>query len=326
MNSVKDKDIAIDILKFIAAIIITNSHMDILYGKYSFMATGGAIGDTLFFFCSGYTLLLGRGGNFFNWYKRRINRIYPTVFSWMLVCCIVWNYQFTLLDVILHGGGWFIECIMIYYAILWIIKRYAIQHLNMVFLVSAIIIFIRYVFFINNSECEGIYGATTFKYWIFFLSMLSGAILGVKKRGAFSVGNIYVNAFLLFVSISLFYILCFFGKSNIVLSYLQFFTIFALISSAYYLYKFCCTDIVKKLYNHSIYGFAIKSIGGLCLEIYLVQYALLTDNFNNIFPLNLPIMFLVIILAAYILKILSNVWKQTFMDCDYDIRKIIKIY
>ena len=55
----KERDISIDILKFIAAIVITNSHMELLYGKYSLLATGGAIGDVLFFFSSGFTLFLG---------------------------------------------------------------------------------------------------------------------------------------------------------------------------------------------------------------------------------------------------------------------------
>lgn len=43
----KQRDISIDILKFIAALIITNSHMELLYGKYGALATGGAIGDVL---------------------------------------------------------------------------------------------------------------------------------------------------------------------------------------------------------------------------------------------------------------------------------------
>ena len=44
----KTRDISIDILKCIAAIVITNSHMELLYGKYNALATGGAIGDVLF--------------------------------------------------------------------------------------------------------------------------------------------------------------------------------------------------------------------------------------------------------------------------------------
>ena len=51
-----------DIMKCLAVLLVMNSHMDLLYGKYSALATGGAIGDVLFFFASGYTILLGRGG------------------------------------------------------------------------------------------------------------------------------------------------------------------------------------------------------------------------------------------------------------------------
>lgn len=47
------RNVSIDILKCLAAIIITNSHMDILYPCCKALATGGAIGDALFFFCSG---------------------------------------------------------------------------------------------------------------------------------------------------------------------------------------------------------------------------------------------------------------------------------
>lgn len=68
----KSHNISIDILKFFAALLITNSHMELLYGKYSMLATGGSIGDVLFFFASGFTLFLGRMGRFDNWYKRRI--------------------------------------------------------------------------------------------------------------------------------------------------------------------------------------------------------------------------------------------------------------
>lgn len=37
----KQRDIGIDILKFFAVLLITNSHMELLYGKYSMLATGG---------------------------------------------------------------------------------------------------------------------------------------------------------------------------------------------------------------------------------------------------------------------------------------------
>jgi peptidoglycan/LPS O-acetylase OafA/YrhL len=114
----RQRDISIDILKFFAVLLITNSHMESLYGKYSALATGGAIGDVLFFFCSGFILFLGRERRFDNYYKRRINRIYPTVFMWALMAATIFHRHSDMLDVVLNGGGWFVSCIMIYYAVL----------------------------------------------------------------------------------------------------------------------------------------------------------------------------------------------------------------
>lgn len=101
----KQRDISIDILKFFAALIITNSHMGLLYGKFSMLATGGAIGDVLFFFASGFTLFMGRMDRFDNWYKRRVNRIYPTIFSWAILATFVFGYQNDMKYTVIHGGG-----------------------------------------------------------------------------------------------------------------------------------------------------------------------------------------------------------------------------
>lgn len=85
----KEKNLSIELLKFFAVMLVFNSHMDALYGKYSFLATGGAIGDTLFFFASGFTIFLGRLGRFDNWYKRRIKRIYPSLIAWAILLSLV---------------------------------------------------------------------------------------------------------------------------------------------------------------------------------------------------------------------------------------------
>ena len=73
MNKIYDlegRNKAIVLFKFFAALLITYSHMGLLFPKFGGLVTGGAIGDGLFFFCSGFTLFLGRDGGFLNWYKR----------------------------------------------------------------------------------------------------------------------------------------------------------------------------------------------------------------------------------------------------------------
>ena len=44
----KERDTAIDFVKLIAIFLVINSHMSICYGDYSYLASGGAIGDALF--------------------------------------------------------------------------------------------------------------------------------------------------------------------------------------------------------------------------------------------------------------------------------------
>lgn len=182
---VSKRDVSIDILKFFAAIIITWSHMEKPLGEYSMLATGGTFGDVLFFYCSGYTLFLGKEAGFFNWYKRRINRIYPTVFSWALICSIIYGKGDDMLQVIISGGGWFVSCIMIYYVLLWFVRKYMINLLRWVIFCAIVVTFIWYIFLgpgVNGS----MYGETYFKWCHYFLFMLLGAICGLRyKRGQY---------------------------------------------------------------------------------------------------------------------------------------------
>ena len=55
----KEREFAIDIVKFLAVLLIINSTADVMYPHLKILATGGAIGDNLFLFCSGFTLFWG---------------------------------------------------------------------------------------------------------------------------------------------------------------------------------------------------------------------------------------------------------------------------
>ena len=72
-------------------------------------------------------------------------------------------------------------------------------------------------------------------------------------------------------------------------------------------------------------GFVIRAIGGLCLEVYLVQYSLFTDKLNFLFPLNLLIVFVEILAVAYMLRCFARIWSQTFKDGDYDRKEVFRV-
>lgn len=318
----KERNIGIDILKFFAALLITNSHMGMLYGKYDILATGGAIGDVLFFFCSGFTLFLGRMGRFDNWYKRRINRIYPTVFAWAILSAFFFNQHQSMDYTIIHGGGWFVTCIMLYYVVLYFIQRFLLHHLKWVFGIIALIC-IAWYFIMDRPADYNMYGATYFKWGHYFLFMLLGAMMGIsQKQWKFNFKTDFIK---LISSIFVYYAILFAGRIYTLFSELQIISLIPLLFIVYYFYKVCSSDTLKKWYTNRYIGWSIKFIGGLCLEIYLVQGVLFTENMNHIFPINILIMFIIIFAVAYLLRCGSRIFSQTFKDGEYDWKAVFKL-
>lgn len=317
------RDISIDILKFFAVLLITNSHMELLYGKYSLLATGGAIGDVLFFFCSGYTLFLGRERRFDNYYKRRINRIYPTVFMWALLSAAMFHRHFDMVYIVIHGGGWFVTCIMIYYVILHFIRKFAIDHLLMV-LGATLLVSLGWYLVIDIPDDFNMYGATYFKWCHYFSFMLLGAILGVRKN--VDKVSLWKDSSLMLGCVVVFYSILFMGRKIPLMHDLQVVSLIPLMGVTYYFYKMCNSEQLKTLYQSKWIGPVMKTISGLCLEVYLVQSVLFTDRYNNLFPFNLIIMFVVILIVAYILRCLARWFSQTFREGDYEWKIIFKLY
>lgn len=319
----RQRDISIDILKFFAVLLITNSHMEPLYGKYSVLATGGAIGDVLFFFCSGFTLFLGQERRFDNYYKRRINRIYPTVFMWALMASVFFRQQYDMTYIVLYGGGWFVSCIMIYYVVLHFIRKYAFSHLKVVFLFFALLTLVWY-WVMDKPVGYNMYGATYFKWCHYFLFMLLGAILGshpMQRRVSLKWDSLK-----LLVCILLFYDILITCRKWEFVQDMQVVSLLPLLGTTYYFYKICKSDALKKIYGTRFIGPVMKTISGLCLEVYLVQGVSFTDRLNGLFPFYLLIMFVVILLVAYLLRCMARWFSQTFREDDYEWKEIFLVY
>lgn len=130
---------SIEIIKFVAAILITNSHFDIMYAAFPSLATGGAIGNALFFFCSGFTLMLSGSVNyrFDEFLKKRINRIYPSVITWTLIGSMLFDKEQNYHSL----GGWFVPCIMCFYLVLFMFNKF-LHERSTYWLLISILVFI----------------------------------------------------------------------------------------------------------------------------------------------------------------------------------------
>lgn len=330
MDKSKNRDLSIELLKAIAALLITNSHMNEMYGSWSALATGGAIGDVLFFFCSGYTLFWGRDMDFANWYKRRINRILPTLFAWSLL-----HLSFSMNPIgyrmpIDLGAGWFFPCIFIYYVLLFPIKLYFKDKLWYVFGASFVVILVWYVIFgIGDADKHNMYGATYFKWIHFFPFMLLGSIVGLKRKNettantTFRQYKLFPTLVILLFSIVAFYSLCAFKKFP-QYDYIQLLSLLPLISIVYYLWRLCNTSLAGRILNNKYLGWVFLFIGSLCLEIYVGQGEVFTTCLNHLFPLNIIIIMLGVLVYAYFLRCCARLWSQTFREESYDWRTIFK--
>ena len=332
-QSSKRWDLSIEMLKAIAALLVMNSHMDAMYGEYSFLGTGGAIGDALFFFCSGYALFLSsREENFFNWYKRRIQRIYPSVLVVSLIGAsyIMDQYHYSIFADM--GTSWFIMCIFLYYALLYPIKRYAADHIRYVMLAVVVIIILWYfIIGVEPKSAGNIYGATYFKWSVYFLFMLFGAICGrcrvePERLDIFHLRrtpNVFVSIGGVIISVVAFYAIFTYTGRDLRLEPYQLFSIIPLMSTCWFLWRFANTEFSVMMMHSKSIGYPLRFIGGLCLEILIGQAFIFTTRLNHIFPWNIPLIMIGVVLFAYIIRTLSRLLLQSFQKENYDWRAMV---
>lgn len=328
MNSTtkRERDIAIDIVKFMAVFLIINSHADIMYPKLKILATGGAIGDCLFLFCSGFTLFMGAQTSFGNYYKRRIARIYPSVFA--SVVFIHLKNQNPMIDwTELVCAKPFIVAIMVYYIFLYFIRKYAINKISLIFAVTIVITLLTYIGFPYKYETgsKGLYGITSYYRWIpYFGAMLLGAYTGIKRK--LLRYNGWMDLVKLITCLILFYGIQFAAKKYPLVAPWQIVTIAPLMGIVMYFYKWCNNGFFRRIYESKAGKAVILTVGGLCLESYLIQYALFTSKLNHIWPLNLLIITLVILVCSYLVRCFARLFAQTFRTENYEWKKIISLY
>lgn len=209
---------------------------------------------------------------------------------------------------------------MIYYAIFYFIRKYFYECLHIVFVIALVVSLISYVIILDLNHSV-MYAAVPYMRIYYFLFMLMGAIVAIKKKTGVTPGRAAVyavlNLVLYYVCMGIYKVDPFFCKFQIV-------SLFPLLFAIYWVYRFCDTSAITKIFQTRC-GSVIYFISSLTLEIYMVQYAFFTDALNFIFPFNIIIVYLFIFLAAYILKCLSQVFSQIFNDNKFCIEKVYKV-
>lgn len=301
---VKSRDVAIDLVKVIATLLVLNSHMGICYGEYSALATGGGLGDALFFFVSGFTLFIGKKGNFIDWYKRRLGRIYPTVLAVALVACLLFGKQQSFIEVMSAENYWFLQCILVCYVLMYPVIRYDLK--LKIWIPISILTFVLAYFFLYEIDGKLFYGINnTFRWIVYFSVMLMGG--GICKN-ARKIRSSKFSLMGMFLCVVAWYGINYVAKGG----WLQLVSYIPLVGFCIFTYMLGKSTIVNRWFSKRIMGNVLYIIGNLCLESYLIQKLIFTDALNNVFPLNIPIIMLAVLIAAYILHMLAEVISQIF--------------
>lgn len=146
----------LNFLKVIAILLVFNSHCGDLYPN-SVFATGGALGNSLFFVLSGYFLKLDQNTRFGPWIKKRFLQLYPGMLMVSLINALVFWYfpgdVYTFVyRFIWPTGYWFVGGLFLFNVVIYFLEKK--QVFNKFFLYSTVlwaIYFVWYILWIDKS-------------------------------------------------------------------------------------------------------------------------------------------------------------------------------
>lgn len=93
----------------------------------------------------------------------------------------------------------------------------------------------------------------------------------------------------------------------------------------FYAYKIASYHWCTTLFQSSRWKRILTTIASLTLEIYIVQFHIITDKFNRLFPLNTVIVFIFICITAYCLRVMTSLFLQFLSSAPFEFKNAIKI-
>lgn len=311
----KDRLYSLDMMKCMAAIFITNSHFQPLYeGVNTAFATFGVQGNALFFFVAGYLLMMGFGKHkelsFIDWFKGKIRRLWPAVFIWVVAANLIWDAPLTFDKLILGSDYWFLQTIVVYYVLFYLLikvlpakcrfggNKYLLSLFGL-----AVACSVAYFFWMPVAEGSPFH--TSFHFVCHFSIMMMGALVYVC-RDRIRTDHWVKDVCGMVLSFVLYFLILAIGKNKTGWMYdVQVLALVPLHGFVYYGYKVASYKWTDWCFGKRFLGKGISLVAGLTLEIYIVQFMLITNKWNSVFPLNIIIVFAVICIAAYLLKVMT---------------------
>ena len=260
-------------VKFVAILLITNSHLDLLYSEPRF-ATGGSLGNALFFALSGLGLSLSSRRHlpgFLQWINRRLFKIYPQVIIVLLLGGLITStlnwlpLADTIRKFIWPTPYWFVAAIVVFYVPFYFVLRFLPRRIPFVLALSALPYFWFYTtaLDLHRFSVENEY----FRWLFYFPMMLFGAYLAsipAIREHRKSDGILLALAIFFYFGLKILLSKGRFGEW-------QFLTHLITFAFVFYSFRFFSNpSLLTTLKKYHLY-FWVVALGELSLEVYLVQ-------------------------------------------------------
>lgn len=263
----------------LATVLITLSHLDAFVPDPR-IATGGAIGNSLFFFLSGYGLAMSLNAtstgasepSLLAYLGKRLSRLYPAVF--IVACAMLATRQIGLASLTDLVGVfvwptpfWFISAVVVFYVPIFYIAR--LLPAGIAAALAALVV--PYLFFYSQLDLSTfvVEGPDYFKWINYFGITLMGCLVArlklTPKLSLFSVAALLMSLLLFLVT-----------KLTVFrydMGHLQFLFHVWLYPIVFFSFHIFSSEAVLKPLRATPVFPAVALLGGLTLEIYLTQTA-----------------------------------------------------
>lgn len=166
---------------------------------------------------------------------------------------------------------------------------------------------------------------TSFHYVCHFSVMVMGGLC-YSLRDKIKCMSITRDMLWMIVSFIAYFVILKIGKGTMGIRYdIQITALIPLHTFVYYLYKVASYSWCDKAFHSLVLGRVMSWIAALTLEVYIVQFAFITNQFNSIFPLNVLLVFAIIVLAAYLLKVMTSLFLAVLSKEDLEWKEIVRL-
>ena len=297
----------INLIKAIASCLVANSHFDGIW-PISALATGGSLGNCLFFAASGF--LLGNiKQDFIPWYLKKLARIYPAI--WIITTISLFfrrelSIGGMLGEYFLSSHYWFLQALIVLYIPFYFVMKGKLKdRLPLVIAGVGILYFICYFVF-KDIHTWSIESAGRFKWIFYFIVFLIGGGYSLRVKNQQRVPEKRISGWIALFAVIAFYGFKFVLDKKPALMPLQFFEHIFLGIFVYYLFPFLLgiETRLKSASKQKLWK-VIAFMSSITLEVFLVMDYVIDYVEAWKFPLSLIFAVSGIAIGAWILHLVQ---------------------